>query len=229
MQNLIASQNQLTMSSREIAELVESRHDSVKRTIERLSEQGLISFTPTVETSHEGSGARPVEVYQVNKRDSYVVVAQLSPAFTARLVDRWQELESMQAPKVPTTYIEALQALLESEKAKQEAQQIASIAIATKAEIGSRREATAMNTESQAVKKANALEIELDKSKTYCTIKRMEMLTHGQKYNWRVLKSACIDVGIEPINVFDANYGHVNAYHKDVWLEAYAINLDLLQ
>jgi hypothetical protein len=157
------------------------------------------------------------------------VVAQLSPAFTARLVDRWQELESMQAPKVPTTYIEALQALLESEKAKQEAQQIASIAIATKAEIGSRREATAMNTASQAVKKANALEIELDKSKTYCTIKRMEMLTHGQKYDWRVLKSACIDVGIEPINVFDANYGHVKAYHKDVWLEAYAINLDLLQ
>jgi phage regulator Rha-like protein len=227
MQSLITSNN-LTMSSREIAELVESRHDSVKRTIERLSEQGLISFTPTVETSHEGSGARPVEVYQVNKRDSYVVVAQLSPAFTARLVDRWQELESMQAPKVPTTYIEALQALLESEKAKQEAQQIASIAIATKAEIGSRREATAMNTARQAVKKANALEIELDKSKTYCTIKRMEMLTHGQKYNWRVLKSACIDVGIEPIPVFDANYGSVKAYHKDVWLEAYAINLDLL-
>jgi phage regulator Rha-like protein len=216
------------MSSREIAELVESRHDSVKRTIERLSDQSLISFTPTVETSHEGAGARPVEVYQVNKRDSYVVVAQLSPAFTARLVDRWQELESMQAPNVPTTYIEALQALLESEKAKQEAQQIASIAIATKAEIGSRREATAMNTASQAVKKANALEIELDKSKTYCTIKRMEMLTHGQKYDWRVLKSACIDVGIEPIPVFDANYGSVKAYHKDVWLEAYAINMDLL-
>jgi len=102
-------------------------------------------------------------------------------------------------------------------------------AIATKAEIGSRREATAMNTASQAVKKANALEVELDKSKTYCTIKRMEMLTHGQKYDWRVLKSACIDVGIEPIPVFDANYGSVKAYHKDVWLESYAINLDLLQ
>jgi hypothetical protein len=29
----------------------------------------------------------------VGKRDSYVIVAQLSPEFTARLVDRWQELE----------------------------------------------------------------------------------------------------------------------------------------
>lgn len=84
----------VTMSSREIAELVESRHDSVKRAIERLAEKGLVSFTPAVETSHEGSGARDVEVYCVGKRDSYVIVAQLSPEFTARLVDRWQELES---------------------------------------------------------------------------------------------------------------------------------------
>lgn len=84
----------VTMSSREIAELVESRHDSVKRTIERLAEKGLISFTPSVETSHDGAGSRPVEVYLVGKRDSYVTVAQLSPEFTARLVDRWQDLET---------------------------------------------------------------------------------------------------------------------------------------
>lgn len=85
---------QTTMSSRGISELVESRHDSVKRSMETLQDSGLISFTQSVETSHDGAGARPVAVYLVNKRDSYVVVAQLSPAFTARLVDRWQELEA---------------------------------------------------------------------------------------------------------------------------------------
>lgn len=79
-----------TMSSKQIAEVVDSRHDSVKRTIERLAEKGVISFTPMVETSHEGAGARPVEVYQVNERDSYIVVAQLCPEFTAKLVDYWQ-------------------------------------------------------------------------------------------------------------------------------------------
>lgn len=77
-----------TMSSREIADLVESRHDSVKRSMETLQDKGVISFTQSVETSHDGAGARPVEVYLVGKRDSYVVVAQLSPEFTARLVDR---------------------------------------------------------------------------------------------------------------------------------------------
>jgi phage regulator Rha-like protein len=226
MQNLITSNN-LTMSSREIADLVESRHDSVKRAVERLVESGIIQSPPMVEFKNINNVTG--QEYLINKRDSYVVVAQLSPAFTARLVDRWQELEAMQAPKLPVTYIEALQALIETEKAKQEAQQIASIAIATKAEIGSRREATAMNTASQAVKKVNSLEIQLDKSKDYCTIKRMEMLTHGQKFDWRVLKSAGVDLGIPPIPVYDANYGTVKSYHKDVWLEAYAINLDLLQ
>ncbi|MHC8321231.1 phage antirepressor KilAC domain-containing protein [Pseudomonas sp. GB2N2] len=96
-----------TMSSREVADLVGSRHDSVKRTIERLQENGVVSFTPSVETSHEGAGARPVEVYLVNKRDSFVVVAQLSPEFTARLVDRWQELEQ-QVAKPAFDYAAAL-------------------------------------------------------------------------------------------------------------------------
>jgi prophage antirepressor-like protein len=98
-------------------------------------------------------------------------------------------------------------------------------AIATKAEIGSRREATAMNTASQATKRVNQLEAELDRSKRYCTLKRMEMLHHGQKFNWRLLKSTGIEMGIEPIDVFDANYGKVKAYHAEVWKEAYAIDL----
>ncbi|MBD9361334.1 antA/AntB antirepressor family protein [Methylomonas fluvii] len=99
-------------------------------------------------------------------------------------------------------------------------------AIATKAEIGSRREATSMNTASQAVKLVNKLSVELDRSKAYCTIKRMQMIHHGQKFNWRLLKSAGIEMGMEPIDVFDANYGTVKAYHVDVWREAYAIGLD---
>lgn len=96
------STNTPTMSSREIADLLESRHDSVKRSIERLSSQGIIRFTPTVGTSHDGAGARPVEVYLLEKRDTYIVVAQISPKFTARLVDRWQELEAQIAsPALP--------------------------------------------------------------------------------------------------------------------------------
>ena len=82
----------VTMSSREMAELVEKRHDNVKRTIEMLAERGVIQL-PQIEDvkNHQG---QTVQEYRVGKRDSYVIVAQLSPEFTARLVDRWQELEN---------------------------------------------------------------------------------------------------------------------------------------
>lgn len=89
--NLITSSVQ-TMSSREIAKLVESRHDSVKRTIERLYTAGAISYPPLVDGKKAANGVTPTH-YEIGKRDSYVIVAQLSPTFTARLVDRWQELE----------------------------------------------------------------------------------------------------------------------------------------
>lgn len=99
-------------------------------------------------------------------------------------------------------------------------------AIATKAEIGSRREATSMATASTAMRKANRLEVQLDQSQQYCTIKRMQMLYHGQTFNWRLLKSTSNEMGLPPKDVFDANYGTVKAYHVDVWREAYAVTIE---
>ncbi|WP_424974285.1 phage antirepressor KilAC domain-containing protein [Dinoroseobacter sp. S124A] len=84
------------MSSREIAELLEKRHDKVKQSIERLAEKGVIVQPPMGdEQERDAMGrSRTTSVYHLEKRDTYVVVAQLSPEFTARLVDRWQELEA---------------------------------------------------------------------------------------------------------------------------------------
>lgn len=87
------------MSSREIAAVVKSRHDKVKLSMERLQEKGLIQLTPMGEVNE---GGQTVQVYHVGKRDSYICVAQLSPEFTAVLVDRWQELESKLAPRLPS-------------------------------------------------------------------------------------------------------------------------------
>ncbi|ECB0374099.1 phage regulatory protein/antirepressor Ant [Salmonella enterica subsp. enterica serovar Muenchen] len=96
----------LTMSSSDIAELVESRHDHVKRSIERLAERGVIELPPMGEVKNHLN--QSVSVYLIGKRDSYIVVAQLSPEFTARLVDRWQELEEGQSVSVPRSLPEAL-------------------------------------------------------------------------------------------------------------------------
>lgn len=99
--------SELTMSSREIADLVEKRHDNVKRTIETLIGRGVISH-PQIEDGQKSANGTAEKIYRIGKRDSYVIVAQLSPEFTARLVDRWQELESSNQFKLPTTLAEAL-------------------------------------------------------------------------------------------------------------------------
>ncbi len=50
MKNLVLSNSSiLTMSSREIAELVDSRHDKVKQSIDRLSDRGVIGVPPVGE------------------------------------------------------------------------------------------------------------------------------------------------------------------------------------
>ena len=83
-----------TMVSSEISELVEQRHDNVKRTIATLAEKGVIALPQIEEVSNAGPGPRTIGVYRLDKRSSLIVVAQLCPQFTARLVDRWQELEA---------------------------------------------------------------------------------------------------------------------------------------
>lgn len=98
----------VTMSSQEIAELVGKRHDNVKRTIETLVERKTIQL-PQIEEVKNHLG-QTVEQYQVCKRDSFVVVAQLSPEFTAALVDRWQALEEQAARPMTQAEITAANA-----------------------------------------------------------------------------------------------------------------------
>lgn len=87
--------NQQSMTSLDISELVQSRHDKVKQSIERLAERGVITLPPMGEKATAG---RPTTFYvfsgEQGKRDSIIVVAQLCPEFTAALVDRWAELEN---------------------------------------------------------------------------------------------------------------------------------------
>lgn len=106
----IISISTMRMTSREIADMVEKRHDNVKRTIETLVEQSVISLPQIEEVKIQRE--RRLETSQAyifegekGKRDSIVVVAQLSPQFTARLVDRWQELESKEASRQPVSQL----------------------------------------------------------------------------------------------------------------------------
>ena len=93
--------------------------------------------------------------------------------------------------RTPRTYIQALEALLESEKEKERLQQ-----------------------------EKNELQIELDESKEYFTVKRVAKINRisWKSLNWRKLKNVSQAMEREIRKVFDANFETVNAYHIDVWM-----------
>ncbi len=113
--NLIAKQSNITMSTREIAQLLNKQHTNIKVSAERLAEKGVIALQETQYQDQQNK--QFYSEYQLTKRDTLILVAQNSPEFTAAIVDRWQELEAQQAPRLPQTFAEALQ--LAADQAKQ--------------------------------------------------------------------------------------------------------------
>nr|WP_318382410.1 phage antirepressor KilAC domain-containing protein [uncultured Enterobacter sp.] len=90
-ESLNSLEQSAAMSSREIAVLTGTTHGEVKRIIMSLETAQSLSQPVSV-----GLFERDGESYQeffLNKRDSLLTVARLSPAFTAQALDRWQARE----------------------------------------------------------------------------------------------------------------------------------------
>ncbi|MEP9370484.1 Rha family transcriptional regulator [Mesorhizobium sp. KR1-2] len=212
----------ITMSSREIAGLTGKRHPDVKRDIERMLSELQEDVSKFAHIYFDSMNRGQTE-FRLDRELTETLLLGYSAPLRRKVLIRLRELEGIVAGSslaIPnfSDPVAAARAWADQVEARRLAEQ-------TKAEIGSRREATAMNTASQAVKKAGRLQIELDRSRQYATVKRMEMLYHGQQFSWRLLKSTSTEMGIASIDVFDANYGTVKAYHADVWREAYALDI----
>jgi hypothetical protein len=123
---------------------------------------------------------------------------------------------------LPTDYKDALLMLIEKEEEKE---RMALEHKHTKMYISDKQTATALQNSGAKTKVINRLQIELDDSKLYATIKRVELVT-GTKYNWRTLKTYANDNNLKIKKVFDNNYGTINSYDKETWSECYDIELD---
>lgn len=223
----------VTMSSHEIAELVGKRHDNVKRTIESLA-AGRVIELPQIEEIP--TATKPVSVYVFSgakgKRDSLVVVAQLSPEFTGSLVDRWQKLEEQQADVSLDTdegkllviqglATKQLALIAENKRVTQQRDQ----AVATKAQIGAKREATAMATASAAVREAARLRDELGFSARHATILKVEAAT-DRSFSYVNLRRWCKANGVTPETVPDKRYAEgVKAWPAAAWAAVFDIDL----
>lgn len=104
-------------------------------------------------------------------------------------------------------------------------------AIRTKAEIGSRREATAMATASAAVRKAAALENELGRGRDYKSVKGIPWFLDvfadtpaAYSVAGRKLSDMSRRMGYDIREIEDSRFGSVKAYHVDV-IEAFRLAL----
>jgi hypothetical protein len=108
---------------------------------------------------------------------------------------------------LPATYLQALEVLVKTEKEKQLLEQNNLLLEANNQE----------------------LEIELDEHKAWFSVKRVCLLGHFKtsqaKSLWRNLKTYSIANDYKIVSIFDANYGSVKTYHKDVWKAVYMIEL----
>ncbi|RYG56137.1 MAG: hypothetical protein EON56_04615, partial [Alphaproteobacteria bacterium] len=115
------SGGEVTMTSREIAGLVEARHNDIVATIERLFSKGLLRSSR--KSRRELTGGRPTDVFDLIERDTHLVVAGYSDEHRARVIDRWQELEARVTLAVPQTMAQALR-LAADQAERLEAQQL---------------------------------------------------------------------------------------------------------
>lgn len=133
--NLPTTQQPLTMSTREIADLLGKTHSNIKVSAERLSERGIIGTLALHEFKHNGNSYTE---YMLKKRDCLILVAQNCPEFTAAIVDRWQELEQTTAqfatlPDHTNEIIQLESALSIAKRKKELADEYNSLVIGTKA------------------------------------------------------------------------------------------------
>lgn len=223
----VLNSGELTMSSREIAELTGKDHRNVMRDIRSMLDElglGELSF----ERSYLSNQNKTLPCYNLPKDLTITLVSGYNITMRHRIITRWMELEQQQAlPQINfLNPVEAARAFADAYEQKLIAEQTAAEAIRTKALIGSKREATAMNTASQLAKQVKKLEAELDKSTEYASIKKMSILTNGRKFSWKKLISVSSDMGMDIIEIPDINFGNVNAYHKNVWEACYGLDIN---
>lgn len=97
---LITANNQLTMSSREIAELTGKRHDNVKSDIEKLLKDLNLNAPEFSGTYIATNGNKALE-YSLPKRECLILISGYSVTLRAKIVDRWQELENKNKISLP--------------------------------------------------------------------------------------------------------------------------------
>lgn len=185
---------------------------------------------------YTASNGKPNPCYRFPKREACLMAMSYSYELQAKVFDRMTELEAQQAPKVPDLSTDVGKLLLIQDLT---AKQLALIesnkqleaerdeAKRTKAEIGSRREATAMATAAAKSKEVERLKHELGRNQQHATVVAVEKAT-GRKFAknaYVALRRVTKKYGLEAVSVMDPRWGTTKAWPAIAWHEAFGIDL----
>lgn len=198
-----------TITTLEIAEMMETEHWKVLRKldgrtkegkrergyIEILNDNQMVVDDYFISSIYQDAKGENRPCYKVTKLGCDFLANKFTGEkgilFTARYVKRFDEMEKGQVPK---DFPSALRAYADEVERRQIAE-----------------------------KEKEKLQIELDYSKDWYSIKRVAAINgvDWKIFNWRLLKEKSIELGYGVKKIFDANYGEVNTYHREVWEVAY--------
>lgn len=224
----------LAVTSLQVAAHFGKNHKDVLRdirvTIEKCSQEfNERNFAPVEYTDAKGE-KRPM--YLLSK-DGFMMVAmayitpeamRIKEAYIARFNEMEEQLRTT-SPLLPNFRdpIAAAEAWIVAERARLAEQARADYYQRTKAEIGSRREATAMNTASVLSKQNEKLRTEIGDSRTWKQVKGIPWFLEvfidvpaAYSVAGRKLSELSRRLGYEIREVEDTRYGIVKAYHADV-------------
>nr|DAR65261.1 MAG TPA: AntA/AntB antirepressor [Caudoviricetes sp.] len=215
-----------SVNARDLHEVLESKQDFSTWIKKRLEETDVVESMDFIcfHKKMEANNATMIEY--VLSTDIAKEIAMLERNEIGKKVRRYF-IEVEKAHKqifIPQDLPTALREYANEVEQKELALKQRDEALATKAWIGSKREATAMAAASAAKREAKKLQIQLDQNKDWASVKKVEFALGGS-YDWRKLTAISAELKIERIDVLDKNYGTVKSYHKDVWLKAYGIDI----
>ena len=194
-----------------IAEMMELEHWQILRKLEGTKNQdgstkqvGIIQILTNnkivvsdyfIPSTYKDASGKENKCYKVTKMGCDFLANKFNGEkgiiFTARYVKRFDEMERGQVPK---DFPSALRAYADEVERRQIAEQ-----------------------------ENEKLQQELDYSKDWYSIKRVAAMNgvDWKTFNWRKLKEKSIELGYGVKKIFDANYGEVYTYHRNVWEAAY--------
>lgn len=203
MNELLTFNNELTMSSREIATLCGKRHDNVMADIRKMLDK-LDIYAPDFSGTFITEQGNQYECFNLPKRECLILISGYNVKIRTKIIDRWQDLEQGKAKLLPQTKLEALKAYV----AEIEAHEL------TKAHL---------THEKELAKKDNG------KSIYGASIKQVNQALNAT-YTWQPLKKYCDEHNLELEYVFPNGYSSISVavYPYNAWLDVYEIDLNLI-